>query len=109
MCNEKSKPGDEEKKPDCIDAKELFAFFGSVAIVFALITKLFFISIMDAGEIVYGLTFSDESIELKSNFYNYAVFFFVVSLGIATLCKNFLQKIMKKLFYSFLNIKIVYF
>lgn len=84
-CQNKSKV-DAEEKSDSIDAKEVLAFFAGTAIIFALMNMLFFAPFMNIKEIVYGLTFADESITLKRALYLPAMTSFVTSVALAALC-----------------------
>ncbi|KAF5079234.1 hypothetical protein DSECCO2_131500 [anaerobic digester metagenome] len=86
------------EKSDSIDAKEVLAFFAGVAIIFTLVNTFFFSPFMNIKEIVYGLTFADESITLKRSLYIPAMMSFAISVGLAVLCKEKLNLFDTKFF-----------
>lgn len=96
-CQNKSKV-DAEEKPVSIDAKEVLAFFAGVAIIFTLVNTFFFSPFMNITEIVYGLTFADESITLKRSLYIPAMMSFAISVCLAVLCKEKLSLSDTKIF-----------
>jgi hypothetical protein len=79
---------DAEEKSDSIDAKEVLAFFAGIAIIFTLVSKLFLMLLMNVEEVVYGLTFADESISLTKPLYAVGIFLFVISVALAIWCEK---------------------
>lgn len=79
---------DSEEKSDSIDAKEVLAFFAGLAIVFTLVSKLFLMPLINVEEVVYGLTFADESISLTKPLYAVGIFLFVISVALAIWCEK---------------------
>lgn len=104
MDNKKSKPETEEKQ-DSLDAKEVLAFFAGVAIVFTLVNKLFFVPFMSIEEVVYGLTFADESVTVQKIVYACAIFALsfsiIIPIVVQILKLRKMLNILKKVFLFF--------